>query len=142
MARHHFSGLYDRLAKILALDPRYPLDAYVFVIKVLRTARAARLRRIRASKPNTVPAPDQIHLSPGEICRVARTLAHRNYGMMALMVMNHWNIRTTEDFGQIVGNLILSGDLEESYEREQDAFVDVYDFRTTLIDSYEFKNLE
>ena len=44
----------------------------------------------------------------------ARRLALRYYGLMAITVLNEWGIRSTSDIGEIVYNLIASGDLDKT----------------------------
>jgi uncharacterized repeat protein (TIGR04138 family) len=121
-------SLRNSLARVLARDPRYPIQAYVFVFEALeytkRTARrpAGRPRgRARGSAPPR-------HVSGRELCEGARRLALDNYGLMALTVLKLWGIRSTSDLGEIVYNLIASGDLERTDRDNRSDFDDVFDF--------------
>ncbi len=98
------------IAELLRHDRRYHFDAYVFVFESLRFAQekmgSARSRFFDADdlmiSPNGTP--------PGQqLCEAMRRYAHQQYGYLAKQVLNHWGIRRTGDFGEIVFNLIEIG---------------------------------
>jgi uncharacterized repeat protein (TIGR04138 family) len=49
-----------------------------------------------------------------------------------MAVLNQWGIRATSDLGEIVYNLIRSGDLEKSPTDSRADFDHVYDFETAF----------
>ena len=49
-----------------------------------------------------------------ELCEAVRKLALRQYGLLAATVLAHWGIRSTSDIGDIVYNMIATGDLEKT----------------------------
>jgi uncharacterized repeat protein (TIGR04138 family) len=55
---------------------------------------------------------------------------------MALTVLNLWGIRSTSDLGEIVFNLIASGDLEKTPADSRSDFDRVFDFETALRRDY------
>jgi uncharacterized repeat protein (TIGR04138 family) len=59
-------------------------------------------------------------------------MALSHYGMMAIAVLKQWGIRQTSDLGEIVFNLIASGDLEKSPSDSRADFDHVYDFESAL----------
>lgn len=118
-------SLRDDLAGVLARDPRYPIQAYAFVLEALEYTKNLR-RRPRARGRSRAPATR--HVTGRELCEGARRLALENYGMMALTVLNLWGVRSTSDFGEIVYNLIASGDLEKTPADSRSDFDNVYDF--------------
>ena len=59
-------------------------------------------------------------------------MALSHYGLLAITVLNQWGIRATSDFGEIVFNLIASGDLEKSPSDTRADFDCVYDFEAAL----------
>ena len=59
-------------------------------------------------------------------------LALAHYGMLALAVLGQWGIRSTSDLGELVYNLIASGDLERSPADSRADFDQVYDFEEAL----------
>ena len=108
-------SLRDDLAGVLARDPRYSIQAYAFVFEALEYTK----------KPEEA-APG----APGPESRPPRPLAARHRpgalrggpppGPRALRPAGadrpqaQWGIRSTSDLGEIVYNLIASGDLEKT----------------------------
>ena len=72
------------------------------------------------------------HVTGRQVCHAARRLAIRQFGLMAIPVLEQWGLRTTSDIGEIVFNLIASGDLDKTPEDQRSDFDDVYDFATAL----------
>lgn len=125
-------SLRDDLAGVLARDPRYPIQAYAFVFEALEFTKTQKKRsqgRAR-SRPKGLTA--SRHVTGRELCEGARLLALRDYGLMALSVLSLWGIRSTSDFGNIVYNLIASGDLEKTESDSRADFDDVFDFERAL----------
>ena len=60
-------------------------------------------------------------------------MALAQYGLMAKAVLRKWGIRSTSDLGEIVYNLIASGDLEKTPADSRSDFDDVFDFEETLV---------
>jgi len=125
-------SLRDELAGVLARDPRYSIHAYAFIFEALEhTKRLKKLARkgprVRRRRP---PGPS--HVTGRELCEGARLLALAHYGLLALAVLGQWGIRSTSDFGEIVYNLISSGDLERSSTDSRADFDQVFDFDEAL----------
>ena len=76
------------------------------------------------------------HVTGRELCEGLRDLALEQYGLMALTVLAQWGIRSTSDIGEIVYNLIASGDLEKTPSDSRADFDDVFDFETALRRNY------
>jgi uncharacterized repeat protein (TIGR04138 family) len=121
-------SLRDELAGVLARDPRYSIHAYAFIFEALeytknlkkRVQARARSRGGRSSKTR--------HVTGRELCEGARLLALSHYGLLAIAVLNQWGIRATSDLGEIVYNLIRSGDLEKAPSDSRADFDHVFDF--------------
>lgn len=133
-------SLRDDLAGVLARDPRYPIQAYAFVLEALESTKndkkKSRTRvqpRGKASKQGT---PMSRHVTGRELCEGARRLALDHYGLMAISVLALWNIRSTSDIGEIVYNLIASGDLEKTPSDSRADFDDVFNFEDALRRNY------
>src|SRR5437773_121349 len=140
------------LAKLLADDSRYKIEAYQFVGAGLEYAQE--VLGLGAPKPAASPAhaapkrkrrdngakriaDDEArpvrHVSGQELCWALKELAHRQYGRMAKLVLASWGIHSTTDFGEIVYNLIQIERMSKSeHDRRQD-FENVYDFEQALV---------
>ncbi len=130
-------SLRDDLAWVLARDPRYSIHAYAFVLEALEYTKkhVKRPSRSRAGQGGKRQGATR-HVTGHELCEGARRLALAQYGLMALTVLNLWGIRSTSDLGEIVYNLIASGDLEKTSSDSRADFDDVYDFETALRRNY------
>jgi uncharacterized repeat protein (TIGR04138 family) len=137
-------NLRDQLARVIARDSRYSIESYAFVLESLKRARNHKLQEQRKrrdkdrgsrsrKRASTTPAGDADterpgHVTGGELCQAARRLALRYYGLMAITVLNEWGIRSTSDIGEIVYNLIASGDLDKTPSDKRSDFDDVFEF--------------
>lgn len=111
-------SITECIERILAEDPRYPEQAYHFVLDALN-AVISRL-------------PDPRHVTGRELCYGCRDMAVEEYGPLARTVIEHWNIKKTEDFGVIVFNLVEKGLLAKTETDSREDFVDVFDFESAF----------
>ncbi len=141
-------NLRDQLGRVIARDPRYTIEGYTFVLESLRLAQHRKLKaqrkradRPRSSRPRKKASPEPTgeagaekpgHVTGRELCLAVRNLAVRYYGAMAVTVLEQWGIRSTSDIGDIVYNLIASGDLGKTPSDQRSDFDDVFDFATAL----------
>ena len=142
-------NLRDQLARVIARDSRYTIESYAFVLESLKrhaptsckscgngvTGTARPTTQVRPARPalaGEAETDQPGHVTGGEVCQAARRLALRYYGLMAITVLNEWGIRSTSDIGEIVYNLIASGDLDKTPTDKRSDFDDVFDFAQAL----------
>lgn len=126
-------SLRDDLAGVLARDPRYSVQAYTFVFEALEYTKTLKQRaRSRAKGRSRAASAETRHVSGRELCEGARRLALNHYGLLAITVLELWGIRSTSDLGEIVYNLIESGDLEKTPQDSRTDFEGVFDFETAF----------
>ncbi len=104
----------DSLQRILQQDDRYTEEAYAFV----RAGLDVTVRRLE--KPR--------HVSGRELLDGLRGFALSEFGPMARTVLNRWGVYRTEDFGEIVFNLVEAGLLGKTENDSRADFADGYDF--------------
>jgi len=126
----------DDLAGVLARDHRYTIQAYAFVFEALEFTKGLRKRSPVKTKGRKRPSAAPRHVTGRELCEGVRTLALENYGMMALTVLGLWGIHSTSDLGELVYNLIASGDLEKTPTDSRADFDDVFDFEASFRSNY------
>jgi uncharacterized repeat protein (TIGR04138 family) len=117
----------DDLAGVLARDPRYTIQAYTFVVEALEYTKGLKKR----SQPRTRSRGRSVaarHVSGQELCEGARRLAVDSFGMMAMTVLSLWGLHSTSDIGEVVYNLIASGDFEKTPDDSRSDFDGVFDF--------------
>ncbi len=73
---------------------------------------------------------DQLNrnVSGTDLCWALRDFALRQWGMMADLVLQKWNIKSTDDFGRIVFALVENGFMQKEPHDSIDDFRSVYDF--------------
>ena len=107
------------LALILAKDPRYQSEAYLFVKDALDYTQKLVVK----------PSRDEVrHVSGQELLEGVRAFALTQFGPMATMVFEEWGIRRCEDFGEIVFNMVEIGLLGKTEKDSRVDFQNGYDF--------------
>lgn len=108
--------------KILKNDPRYKMEAYIFVLESLYYAR----EKFKVER----------HVTGRQLLEGIKELALKRFGPLAKMVFEHWGVRETIDFGNIVFNMVNEGVLSKTDEDKIEDFVDVYDFEEVFVKNY------
>ena len=115
----------QRLEQIIAEDPRYPAAAYDF----LRDAVSYTGKKL-TDKGN----PEQrLHISGQQLLEGIRGFALEQFGPLSVDVFNEWGITRTEDFGNIVFNLVGNGLLGASEEDSPEDFAGGYEFEHAFV---------
>ena len=122
----HPKELLQKLEKLEGLFGAYAPEAYSFVLRALDFT-VAKLLKAR-------------HVSGKELLGGIREYGIKEFGPMALSVFEHWGVRSTLDFGQIVFNLVESGLLRKRDEDVIDDFKSVYDFKDAFSVKFEFQD--
>jgi uncharacterized repeat protein (TIGR04138 family) len=136
------------LSKLLDQDRRYTLDAYLFVLEALTFAQetlgfgqepaAEEIEQPRSedpapsgktrSRPRRERRRVERHVSGQQLCEAARQFGQQQYGFLAKTVLATWGIRSTADIGEIVFNMIDSGQMRKTRSDKREDFHDVFDF--------------
>ncbi|MBP7276249.1 MAG: hypothetical protein KBA51_08615 [Kiritimatiellae bacterium] len=109
----------DAVQACLRRDDRYAADAYGFV----REALDFTLKDLGADRPG-----HRRHISGKELLDGFRRLALREFGPMALRVLESWGLRRTEDVGVIVFHLVDAGVLGKTPSDSAEEFENRFDF--------------
>ena len=109
-----FATLEEAFARIGQQDGRYPERGYLFVLAALEYAQGK--------------LPARRHLAGAELAWACRDFALEQFGLLALTVLDHWGITSTEDLGRIVFMLIDVGLLARQESDRIEDFDAVYDF--------------
>ncbi len=112
-------GFAEALDSIVASDPRYQRDAYVF----LRDALDFTTKQQKKIKGLSVR-----HVTGPELLDGARQYALKEFGPMVMTVFDNWGIHSCEDIGNMVFNLIGAGIFGKTEEDSIEDFKNVYDF--------------
>jgi len=139
------------LFQLLQRDGRYTLDAYLFVLESLNFAQeslgmgqepaveeleppAAVGRGGDAADPPRGRPPRgrkrraERHVSGQQLCEAVRLYGLQQYGYLAPTVLGSWGVRSTDDVGEIVFNMIDVGQMRKTRADKREDFHGVYDF--------------
>ena len=117
-------GFAEALDSIVASDPRYQRDAYVF----LRDALDFTTKQQKKVRGATVR-----HVTGPELLGGVRQYALREFGPMVMTVFDSWGIHSCEDIGNMVFNLIDAGIFGKTEEDSIEDFKNVYDFDEAFV---------
>jgi uncharacterized repeat protein (TIGR04138 family) len=107
------------LEKILAKDPRYRREAYLFLREGLDYAQ----KQISKTNKSEIR-----HITGQELLGGLRDYGLSQFGPMAATVLSEWGIRRCEDFGEIVFNMVGHGLLSKTEKDSREDFKGGYDF--------------
>ncbi len=125
----------EALEQLQAKDHRYHRDAYLFVRDALDHTQKSIVRENRGKMR---------HISGQELLSGIREFALQQFGPMAMMVFGEWGVRSCQDFGEIVFNMVEAGLLAKTDKDTRDDFKDGYGFeeafRKPFLPSARFKS--
>jgi uncharacterized repeat protein (TIGR04138 family) len=121
-------GFAEALDSIVASDPRYERDAYVF----LRDALDFTTKQQKKAKGATVR-----HVTGPELLGGVRQYALKEFGPLVMTVFDSWGIHSCEDIGNMVFNLIGAGIFGKTEEDSIEDFKDVFDFEEAFVKPFE-----
>ena len=119
MVNQEFFTIIDQICES---DPRYKPDAYEFLMEALAFTQK-KYKRFK-------------HVSGEELLEGIKELLLHKFGPMTLLILGHWGIKRTEDFGNIVFNLVDNKILSKDSEDNIDSFQNGYDFAEVFDHDY------
>jgi uncharacterized repeat protein (TIGR04138 family) len=114
----HEANFEEGLEMILAKDPRYPRDAYLFVRDALDFTQKSAAREHRQG----------LHVTGQELLVGIRDYTLAQFGPMAITVLEEWGITRCEDIGEIVFNVVDAGLFSKTDTDSRADFQGGYDF--------------
>lgn len=100
----------------------YPLEAYSFI----REGLSYTVEKIH-EQHDPVDEVDR-HISGQQLCLGLRDFAIEQYGLLAPVVLSHWYITRTEDFGRMVFAMVDVGLMSKTDDDTLEDFRAVYNF--------------
>jgi uncharacterized repeat protein (TIGR04138 family) len=123
MQQLEFSEAVEHLS---VQDPRYQRDAYYFIREALEQAVKLRKRQVGEAG----------HVTGQQICEGARQVALKQFGPMVATVLEFWGISRTEDFGELIWNLIDLGVFGKTDTDSRKDFQGVYSFQEAFVEPF------
>ena len=106
------------IEQIRAKDSRYPREAYYFVREALDHTKKKLDKQRRKN----------LHVSGQELLAGIRDFGLAEFGPMAMAVFEEWGIKSCEDFGEIVFNMVEIGLLATTEKDSRKDFASGYEF--------------
>lgn len=113
----------DAVDELRARGSRYAREAYVFVVAALGET-------VRALPEERQADAERRHLSGRELTDGIIRIARDEFGSLAPMVFREWGVRSTEDIGAIVFELV---EAEQLSARPEDTLADFRDRGDLLV---------
>ena len=123
MQKLDFAEAVDQLTES---DRRYHRDAYFFLREALDHTVKLRKRQLGESG----------HVSGSQLCDGIRQLALKQFGPMVPTVFAYWGLQKTDDFGDMVWNLIELGVFGKTESDSRADFHAIYDFREAFVQPF------
>lgn len=108
-------NFYQKVEELLKGDPRYKADAYEFLMQALHFTQKKLNRKG--------------HVTGKELLGGIKEYALDKFGPMARAVFEHWGITKTDDFGEIVFNMVENNLMGKTDKDLKEDFRGVYDFK-------------
>lgn len=124
MQQVSFQEAVDQVTKA---DQRYAAEAYGFLREVLDAA----LKKRKKSKKEVAG-----HVTAEELLEAFRIHAIKEFGPMAITVLDYWGLHSCEDIGNLVFNLVEAGVFGKTDSDTMDGFRAGYDFETVFSEPF------
>ena len=120
MQKLDFTEAVDLIAEA---DPRYPREAYFFLRDALDQTVKLRKRQLGEGG----------HVSGQQLCEGVRLHALKQFGPMVPTVFEYWGVKKTDDFGNMVWNLIELGVFGKTPTDSVQDFKGVFNFHDAFV---------
>ena len=117
-------GFAEALELIIAEDPRYDHEAYIF----LRDALDFTIKQLKKNKEDPTR-----HVTPPQLLDGVRQFALKEFGPMSTTVFSYWGVKNCGDFGEMVFNLIRIGIFGKTETDTIEQFQNHYDFEEAFV---------
>jgi uncharacterized repeat protein (TIGR04138 family) len=121
-------GIEERILGLRRRDRRFSRNAYEFLLDALDHTM------VQLGKDRKLG--EQRHVSARELLDGIRDLASEQFGPMAPLVFQRWGLRGTEDFGELVFNLVDAGLLSRRAEDSRLDFAGGFDFESAFAEKF------
>lgn len=121
-----FEDLLKKIEKI-GRNEVYDIEAYAFILEALHQVVS------KLDKPR--------HISGTELLQGIKDYAIKQFGSFTLQVFHHWGVRSTEDFGRMVFDLVDAELLRKQPEDKLEDFMNIYRFEDVFLKTLQFEDV-
>ena len=126
---------HPTLMDVARRDPRYAYEAYEFLM-FEALPHAQKLFGKAPAESARGDAPAEHHVAGAELVTGLCDLAKREFGRMARVVFRQWGIERTDDWGEIVFNLIDANLLSKTDSDSRADFRGLFDLDEALLANF------
>ncbi|PTY04469.1 hypothetical protein DB346_03270 [Verrucomicrobia bacterium LW23] len=120
-------NLAEVVEKIVQVDSRYDYRSYEFVHEVLQHT----LKSLKRG-----PHGAHRHVSPQELLIGLRDYTLKEFGPMSKFVLNDWGVKSCEDFGHVVFNLVNERVFGKTDSDSPEDFKNAFTFDDAFVKPY------
>ena len=113
----------EAVEQLIQRDTRYTREAYEFLRDALDYTVKTRKRQLGETG----------HVTGQQLCEGSRQYALKQYGPMVPTVFEYWGITKTDDFGEMVWNLVELGVFGKTERDSKKDFHAVYTFHEAFV---------
>ncbi len=130
-----------KLDDVVRRDPRYAYEAYEFVFAALAHTQKmlGRVPPPEGTVEVAKGAEKDYHVSGKQLLEGIRDLALEQFGLMARTVFHVWGIDRTDDFGEIIFNLVEANLMSKTPQDSRRDFHAVFDLDEALVRHYKIE---
>ncbi len=118
-------SLEKAVRKVARKHGMFDAEAYFFVFEALPVAQRMALAKRQ-------PDPEEFHVSGRELLDGIRQYAKKQFGYMSRSVFEAWGVRSSEDFGRIVFQLVSAELMRKTDDDKLEDFRNGFDFKTAF----------
>jgi uncharacterized repeat protein (TIGR04138 family) len=128
------SGFNEAVAIAVARDQSYRPEGYQFLRESLEATLKKRhkSKSSRTARQSAEPMTSS-HVTAGELLEGFRLQALREFGPMAVTVLEYWGVKSSRDVGQMVFNLVEAGAFGRTESDSIEDFDRGFDFHEAFV---------
>ncbi len=132
MSKKTVFDTWKKLQEIIKKDKRYSIQAYQFIFEALDYTATKLGKKFNSSEE------EERHVTGQELAEGIKQCALERFGFMTRKVFEQWGITKSEDFGEIVFNLVKSRLMGKTESDTLEDFKDIYDFEREFDTKFKF----
>jgi uncharacterized repeat protein (TIGR04138 family) len=121
----------EMVEEIIERDPRYDKEAYIF----LKEALELTIKQKKRGKSEIGS-----HVDAAELLDGFKQLALKEFGPMAMTVLEYWGVKESRDLGKMVFDLIGAGVFGKTDSDTLEDFNQALDFHAVFVAPFEIGN--
>ena len=133
MSKKNVHDTWKKLQSVVSKDRRYSMQSYQFIFEALDYTASSLGKKYNSSME------EERHVTGQELSEGVKQYAMKKFGYMTRIVLEQWGVTKSDDFGEIVFNLVDSGLMGKTETDSLDDFKGLYDFYIEFDEKFRFE---